>query len=78
MKNRASILTVISLTALGVLGCAVAGEAASPRNYLERSRNGRYLQWQDGTPFYIHSDTAWALPRDYSREEVIELHLSAM
>jgi hypothetical protein len=72
MKDRASILTVICLTALGMLQCAVAAETASPRNYLEPSPNGRYLQWQDGTPFYIHSDTAWALPRDYSRDEVIE------
>jgi hypothetical protein len=72
MKDRAFILTVIYLTALGMLQCAVAAETASPRNYLEPSPNGRYLQWQDGTPFYIHSDTAWALPRDYSRDEVIE------
>jgi hypothetical protein len=44
----------------------------TPKMALEVSANSRYLQWSDGTPFYIHSDTAWALPRDYSREEVVE------
>lgn len=34
--------------------------------YLEHSPDGRYLQWQDGTPFFVHADTAWALPYDYT------------
>ncbi len=34
--------------------------------------NGRYLQWSDGTPIYLHADTGWSLTRDFSPDEVIE------
>ncbi len=39
---------------------------------IQVSPNGRYLQWSDGTPIYIHADTGWSLTRDYSPEEVTE------
>jgi len=37
---------------------------------LQASVNGRYLQWSDGKPFYIHACTAWTLCHDYSDQEV--------
>ncbi len=39
---------------------------------IQVSPNGRYLQWSNGRPIYIHADTGWSLTRDYSPEEVIE------
>jgi len=39
---------------------------------IQVSSNGRYLQWSNGVPIYIHACTAWSLPRDYSKAEVVE------
>jgi hypothetical protein len=39
---------------------------------IQVSSNGRYLQWSNGVPIYIHADTGWSLTRDYSPEEVVE------
>jgi hypothetical protein len=39
---------------------------------IQVSSNGRYLQWSNGVPIYIHACTAWSLTRDYSQEEVVE------
>lgn len=36
----------------------------------EISPDGRYLQTEDGVPFFINACTAWTLPVDYTREEV--------
>jgi hypothetical protein len=40
--------------------------------YLQSSSNGRYLQWSDGTPFFITACTAWTLTYDYSAQEIKE------
>lgn len=37
---------------------------------LQQSSNNRYLQWSNGTPFFIVSDTAWLLTYKYSDQEV--------
>jgi len=37
---------------------------------LQHSANNRYLEWSDGTPFFIISDTAWLLTYKYSDQEV--------
>jgi hypothetical protein len=39
------------------------------QNRLQVSSNGRYLQRQDGTPFFYAGDTAWALFHRLTREE---------
>jgi hypothetical protein len=62
-----SLLLVIRL----VVSDALCKEVR-PRMAIEVSADSRYLQSSDGKPFYIHSDRAWSLPRDYSREEVVE------
>lgn len=42
-----------------------------PQN-LHVSANGRYLQWNIETPFFINACTAWTLTYAYSDEEIIE------
>lgn len=59
------------LTLLPILA-AWTSTTATAAPTLQASASGRYLQWSDGTPFYVFADTAWGLARDYSREEVIE------
>lgn len=56
---------------IGLLGtCALTSAQEKPQPVLQVAPNGRYRQWSDGAPFFIQSDTAWTLSRDYSREEV--------
>ena len=38
---------------------------------LEVSENGRYLQHEDGTPFFYLGDTAWELFHRLNEEEVV-------
>lgn len=66
----------------GVDGNAMAGDIASDAGAvatgtgrLEPSPNGRFLQWTDGTPIFLLSDTAWLLPGSYSLAEV-EAHVA--
>ncbi|MBC8096432.1 MAG: DUF4038 domain-containing protein [Akkermansiaceae bacterium] len=37
---------------------------------LQPSSNGRYIQWSDGTPVFLLSDTCWLLPGRYSTSEI--------
>ncbi|HAQ18934.1 MAG TPA: hypothetical protein DCR40_06820 [Prolixibacteraceae bacterium] len=37
---------------------------------LQPSANGRFVQWSDGKPFFIHACTAWSLTYAYSDQEV--------
>lgn len=49
----------------------VGGNGGGPADQrLEPSANGRYLQWSNGTPIFLLSDTAWLLPARYTLEEV--------
>ncbi len=45
-----------------------AGESAAP-NRLHVSANGRFLQYDDGKPFFYLADTAWELFHRLNREE---------
>jgi Protein of unknown function (DUF4038) len=38
---------------------------------LQASANGRHLQWSDGTPIFLLSDTTWLLPARYTLAEVM-------
>lgn len=52
------------------LGLVVAQFAtAQIRGRLQVTGNGRYLQFEDGTPFFYLGDTAWELFHRLSREE---------
>lgn len=58
--------------ACGLIAAESRGSTAAPQTpTIEAAPSGRYLQWSDGTPFFIHADTAWTLPHDYQDEEVI-------
>lgn len=59
----------VAISGAVAAGCAAAA-AASRVPTLELARNGRFLRWSDGTPFFIHADTAWTLPYDYQDKEV--------
>ena len=55
-----------------LLSCSVFGiEAASPwsNGKLKVSENGRYLQHENGTPFFWLGDTGWLLPERLDRDE---------
>jgi hypothetical protein len=43
--------------------------AETPGSTLQPSANGRYVQWSDGTPIFLLSDTAWLMPGRYSTSE---------
>lgn len=51
-------------------GLAGSGGAAPGTGRLQPSADGRYLQWSNGTPVFLLSDTAWMLPARYSPAEV--------
>ena len=51
-------------------GGGTGGASNGGARRLEPSSNGRYLQWSDGTPLYLLSDTAWLLPARYTLAEV--------
>ena len=53
--------------AMAFLAMTVAGSAAP--NRLRVSTNGRFLQYDDGKPFFYLADTAWELFHRLNREE---------
>ncbi|MGN9810205.1 apiosidase-like domain-containing protein [Micromonospora sp. BQ11] len=63
-------LLVGASAAVGVTAAAPAS-AEIPGSTLQPSANGRYVQWSDGTPVFLLSDTAWLMPGRYSDSEVI-------
>ncbi len=58
--RTASRCTVLMLASLAMLG-------AAPR--LRVTQNGRFLEYQDGRPFFYLGDTAWQLFHRLNREE---------
>jgi hypothetical protein len=44
--------------------------AETPGSTLRPSANGRHVEWSDGTPVFLLSDTAWLMPGRYSDSEV--------
>jgi len=60
--------TFTTALAFWAVSClAAVGAFAAPR--LEVSGNGRYLQYEDGRPFFYLGDTAWELFHRLDREE---------
>ena len=57
--------------AFAVLALAAAQAAAAPARSLKVSENGRYLQLEDGQPFFYLADTAWELFHRLDREEAV-------
>lgn len=51
-------------------GAGLGGSSGEGSGRLQPSANGRYLQWSNGTPVFLLSDTAWLLPGKYSLAEV--------
>jgi hypothetical protein len=58
--------TIIAALALVLIA---ADAAAAVRGRLQVAPNRRYLQFQDGTPFFYLGDTAWQLFHSLNREE---------
>jgi Protein of unknown function (DUF4038)/Putative collagen-binding domain of a collagenase len=56
--------------AAGGGGVGTGGVSAADR--LRPASNGRYLEWSNGTPIFLLSDTAWLLPARYTLAEVTE------
>lgn len=50
---------------------SLAGVAPASAPAIAAAPNGRHLVWSDGTPFFLHADTAWTLPFAYKDEEVL-------
>src|SRR5262245_32907522 len=46
-----------------------AANAAQPRRRLQVAANRRYLQYEDGRPFFYMADTAWMLFHRLNRED---------
>ena len=70
MSLRKSI-TALSVGVLVAAGLAVVlpARAETPGSSLRPSANGRYVEWTDGTPIFLLSDTAWLMPGRYSVAE---------
>ncbi len=71
MKSRFQRRILRRCPGIGMSSYLCCLARAQPKSVtLEVAPNGRYLQRSDGVPFFVQSDTAWTLSRDYSREEV--------
>ncbi|HEX8347653.1 MAG TPA: DUF4038 domain-containing protein [Actinoplanes sp.] len=70
LRKSITALTAGAVVALGLVVVAPAS-AETPGSTLQPSANGRYVQWSDGTPIFLLSDTAWLMPGRYSDSEVI-------
>ncbi len=66
-STRTAVAVVLVLT-------AVAGPVSAAR--LQVAEGGRYLEYEDGSPFFYLGDTAWELFHRLSREEA-DLYLSS-
>ncbi|HLL64216.1 MAG TPA: DUF4038 domain-containing protein [Micromonosporaceae bacterium] len=69
LKKVLGALTAGALVAVG-LAVVVPAWAETPGSTLQPSANGRYVQWSDGSPIFLLSDTAWLMPGRYSDAEV--------
>lgn len=68
IKNR---LVVTACLALGFIASAAAGEPKPWDNgKLKVSANNRYLQFENGKPFFWLGDTGWLMPERLDRAEV--------
>ena len=61
-------LLLVALMVLGIADKACAQKRES-LGLLKVSENGRFLQYEDGTPFFYLGDTAWELFHRLDREE---------
>jgi len=64
------------LVKLGILinilaGCTSSTETEVPKPQLKVSENNRYLEYQDGTPFFWLGGTSWGMSEWLNREDVI-------
>lgn len=59
--NRLSRIRVIAALAVAVVTLAQSPAHGAGRLPVRVSTNGRYLEDQNGTPFFLHGDTAWSL-----------------
>src|SRR5678815_2392146 len=65
MRHTATLVTVVLFVISGM-----ARLDAAPR--LKVSENRRYLQYEDGRPFFYLGDTAWELFHRLNREEATQ------
>ncbi|HAV64946.1 MAG TPA: hypothetical protein DCY13_21565, partial [Verrucomicrobiales bacterium] len=57
------------LSAVSALLCVLCGQSLFAAPQLEVAKNGRWLQYTDGKPFFYLGDTAWELFHRLTREE---------
>src|SRR4051794_4614401 len=67
VRHRDLLRRALVLFALLIVAGSEA--ASSVRGRLQVSANRRYLQFEDGTPFFYMADTAWELFHRLNREE---------
>lgn len=72
MKNPRQSIVARAATLMCRIAFAAClfSSAAIFAQTLQPSPNGRYIQWSNGTPVFLLSDTAWLLPGRYSTSEV--------
>ncbi|MBC8096434.1 MAG: DUF4038 domain-containing protein, partial [Akkermansiaceae bacterium] len=62
--RKLNLLASVAVAALLLQSTAYSATTLRP------SANGRHIQWSDGTPIFLLSDTCWMLPPAYSSTEV--------
>lgn len=67
LKHTGVLRGMMSMLALSVFLTPVLADNAAPR--LQVSENHRYLEFEDGRPFFYLGDTAWELFHRLNREE---------
>lgn len=67
------------ILACGFLVAALAAKTEKPwaNGKLQVSDNQRYLQFENGKPFFLLGDTGWLLPERLTRDEAPIIYRSA-
>lgn len=69
MKPTSKLFYAIVFLIISASGISFAAEKPWNHGNLKVSDNGRFLQHEDGTPFFWLGDTGWLLPERLDRDE---------
>lgn len=69
MKPASKLFYAIVFLIISASGISFAAEKPWDHGNLKVSDNGRFLQHEDGTPFFWLGDTGWLLPERLDRDE---------
>ena len=73
MKQVSAMIMVVFLSLFAGVSCvqkAKMQQVDFSKGNLQVAENGRFLVYQDGTPFFFFADTAWQLFHRLTREEI--------